>query len=620
MISIIDYASFITAAISLTFGLILIVVHFIIPKTKNHPGQLILIQSCFQVYLDLNYIIISQDFNFLKDETTCYLFGLLLSSAMIQANYFFIIFAIEVYIEIKKKFIATHVNRCRVYYAISLLLFIFFSALGILSDVYGKETEFTCLYQNSSVFGFIVLYLYYFSNIGLIIIIVLSIRASNYKSRTIKKHLALVFVYAACLITSDVINLLYSGFNNNKSARISLILIAPIGFFVAVFRLWNKTLLREIKWKLCPKKMKLYYQNNKKYSLEKFLIDIQQESCTISEFFEVNSKKVSFIQNFIKILCSLSLRFYSQNLEYEVYPTHHNFYFTEDQFFQILRDLDANELEKRKFYLVYDPNLLLIEHMPEIFVKIREISTVDFKLESKNNWFLTTKSITKLKQLKNLEGGRSNAFLFTTTDQKFIIKTITQTDRNFFLKILPGYYERIVEKSRTKLVKIFGLFTLKPENIDFIVMENLVPDRENSVIFDLKGSTLKRKTQIPSFPIVNKVLKDINFIESQIKIKLENKDILYDLIEDINFLYEYHVVDYSLILGISQDLFGVEGKSISSELVKIGIIDIFQEYNLKKVSERKFKSILYDPLKISIAKPKMYHDRLIKFIQEEVFY
>lgn len=50
----------------------------------------------------------------------------------------------------------------------------------------------------------------------------------------------------------------------------------------------------------------------------------------------------------------------------------------------------------------------------------------------------------------------------------------------------------------------------------------------------------------------------------------------------------------------------------------MGIIDILQEYNLKKKIEHAYKSLRYDPLSISVIEPKLYAKRFISFL-ERVF-
>ncbi|KAK1402242.1 Phosphatidylinositol 4-phosphate 5-kinase [Heracleum sosnowskyi] len=50
----------------------------------------------------------------------------------------------------------------------------------------------------------------------------------------------------------------------------------------------------------------------------------------------------------------------------------------------------------------------------------------------------------------------------------------------------------------------------------------------------------------------------------------------------------------------------------------LGIIDILQEYNLKKKLEHTYKSLQYDPMSISVIEPKLYSKRFINFL-ERVF-
>jgi Phosphatidylinositol-4-phosphate 5-Kinase len=433
-----------------------------------------------------------------------------------------------------------------------------------------------------------------------------------------KRHLALAGIYSLLVISSQVEFLASLAADFDSEPHLLLLILSPVGIFVLFFRVGSKEILREIKWKVFPG-MKFKNNDHKKISTKVTLINFEEEASSFNEFFEVNSIKVLFMQNLIKILCSLSLRFYADGLEFETYKSHSNFYFTEAQFFQILNGIVVKDLEKCKFYIVYDPNLLLVEHMPRVFEKIREVGAVLSRDSLVEKSFLTNENIFKLKGLKNLQGGRSDAFLFNTSDQKFVIKILSHDDKKSFLKILPGYYDRIVNQSQSKLVKIFGLFTLKPENINFIVMENLIPDRKNCVVFDIKGSIVNRKTEISRFPDTESVLKDLNFIESQINIKFETKDIFYSLIEDFGFLNKFNIIDYSLILGIPCQSLETTDRVIPGSYLNIGIIDIFQNYNLKKLSEKSLKSLLYKPDEISVTNPKQYHDRIIDFCVNSIF-
>jgi 1-phosphatidylinositol-4-phosphate 5-kinase len=46
----------------------------------------------------------------------------------------------------------------------------------------------------------------------------------------------------------------------------------------------------------------------------------------------------------------------------------------------------------------------------------------------------------------------------------------------------------------------------------------------------------------------------------------------------------------------------------------IGIIDILQEYSMRKKIEHAYKSIKYNPLSISVVEPRFYSERFLKFI------
>lgn len=50
----------------------------------------------------------------------------------------------------------------------------------------------------------------------------------------------------------------------------------------------------------------------------------------------------------------------------------------------------------------------------------------------------------------------------------------------------------------------------------------------------------------------------------------------------------------------------------------MGIIDIFQEYNLKKKMEHAYKSLRFNPRSISCVEPKLYAKRFVDFL-EKVF-
>lgn len=223
--------------------------------------------------------------------------------------------------------------------------------------------------------------------------------------------------------------------------------------------------------------------------------------------------------------------------------------------------------------------------------------------------------------ISRIEGGSSHAFIFTTYDDMFVIKTITSAERKLFIKMLPKYLSRIMCHENSRLVRILGIFKLLPDNQDFLIMENIVPDKKKAMIFDLKGSLVDRKVEgTEDFP-KGVVLKDQNFIDCKMKIRLgeeQMKEILSTLEEDFELLESENIMDYSILLAVydrnlrndNRYCFNSLGKSYS-----LGIIDILQEYNFVKISEKNIKSIYKkNRVMMSVAEPNKYFNRITGFL------
>ncbi|OAY44913.1 phosphatidylinositol 4-phosphate 5-kinase 8 isoform X2 [Manihot esculenta] len=60
----------------------------------------------------------------------------------------------------------------------------------------------------------------------------------------------------------------------------------------------------------------------------------------------------------------------------------------------------------------------------------------------------------------------------------------------------------------------------------------------------------------------------------------------------------------------------VELFEVYDVVLYMGMIDILQEYNMRKKVEHTFKSLKFDPLSISAVEPELYADRFLKFLQK----
>lgn len=129
-------------------------------------------------------------------------------------------------------------------------------------------------------------------------------------------------------------------------------------------------------------------------------------------------------------------------------------------------------------------------------------------------------------------------------------------------------------------------------------------------------------------------------------------ELIANLESDAEWLRQHNIMDYSLLLGVafeissdgsggqiseepepssqqqgwtsawSADLGGVRGMngdfSPRSEIYYLGVIDILQEYNMRKKAEHAIKSISNDSTKISAVDPAFYARRFLDWMEGHV--
>ncbi|XP_042457179.1 1-phosphatidylinositol-3-phosphate 5-kinase FAB1B-like isoform X1 [Zingiber officinale] len=219
------------------------------------------------------------------------------------------------------------------------------------------------------------------------------------------------------------------------------------------------------------------------------------------------------------------------------------------------------------------------------------------------------------------QGGKSNVFFAKSLDDRFIIKQVTKTELESFIKFAPEYFKYLTESIRTGsptcLAKILGIYQVvvksskggKETKMDVLVMENLLYGRSVKWLYDLKGSSRSRYNADSSGN--NKVLLDQNLIEamptSPIFVGNKAKRLLERAVwNDTAFLASVDVMDYSLLVGVDEN---------KHELV-LGIIDFMRQYTWDKHLETwvKASGILGGPKDASptVISPKQYKKRFRK--------
>ncbi|KAK3007044.1 hypothetical protein RJ639_017063 [Escallonia herrerae] len=185
------------------------------------------------------------------------------------------------------------------------------------------------------------------------------------------------------------------------------------------------------------------------------------------------------------------------------------------------------------------------------------------------------------------QGGKSNVFFAKTLDERLIVKQVTKTELESFIKFAPAYFRYLSESIRTGsptcLAKILGIYQVtskhqkggKESRMDILVMENLLFGRNITRLYDLKGSSRSRYN--PDVSGSNKVLLDQNLIEamptSPIFVGSKAKRLLERAVwNDTAFLASVDVMDYSLLVGMDEE---------KKELV-VGIIDFMRQYTWDK--------------------------------------
>jgi len=223
----------------------------------------------------------------------------------------------------------------------------------------------------------------------------------------------------------------------------------------------------------------------------------------------------------------------------------------------------------------------------------------------------------------NYNKGKSSSFIFIDHSEKFVVKSISQKERKYFIKyMLKGYDNRVIHDKNSRLVRILGVYQFNRSKGNIILMENVIPNIHSAYLFDLKGSTHDRQT-IDDVESIQKgvILKDLDFKMYNFRCAMESRlynEFMESLEADCEFLKNVGIMDYSMLLGIYEEysnaatrysIFGTE------KVFNIAIIDILQQYNIKKKTEKKLKEIIYSQ-EVSSSDPVNYADRFLGFIRD----
>eukprot|EP01038_Epipyxis_sp_PR26KG_P004541 gene4541-6411_t len=201
------------------------------------------------------------------------------------------------------------------------------------------------------------------------------------------------------------------------------------------------------------------------------------------------------------------------------------------------------------------------DYLPRLFAKVRELCNVT--PEDYTNAFKTTCK-------EKFSEGRSGAFMFYSSDQKFIVKTTTKAEIMVLHRIMPSYVDHLLANPGSLLVRFLGAhcITMYGQPLYFFVMKNLFPNIPLSERYDLKGSWCNRhgykgsrRTRLERQQrelTYNPPLYLDNDLLTRISLQKDVVNTFADQIRrDTAFLKEMQVMDYSLLVGVKREKFEV---------------------------------------------------------------
>ncbi|DBA04988.1 TPA: hypothetical protein N0F65_006990 [Lagenidium giganteum] len=194
---------------------------------------------------------------------------------------------------------------------------------------------------------------------------------------------------------------------------------------------------------------------------------------------------------------------------------------------------------------------------------------------------------------ERISEGRSGAFIFNTCDRKYLVKSMTSSEKAVLLELFPKYVRYLQWNPNTLLPRFFGFHAMKMygQIFYFVVMGNILSTTE--VIhrrYDIKGSWVDRNA--PACVLGEKYrcskcnrffvfgdrkaascestgaehYADIVLRDNDLKMRLKLEpgtasQLLKQLTRDSNFLASNGIMDYSLLIGIHYAQFVVVGET-----------------------------------------------------------
>jgi len=270
------------------------------------------------------------------------------------------------------------------------------------------------------------------------------------------------------------------------------------------------------------------------------------------------------------------------------------------------------------------PNSYFYAYAPFTFHYFRCLFGID------PNDYITSFCSSPLRELSN--PGASKSIFYLTPDDKFIMKTVQQTEDICLLRMLSSYSTYLTENKESLLPKFSGFYSLQYKSINYklVSMQNLLPSKiKMHQKFDLKGSTLGREASDHEKSKKSPTFKDLDFNYTfhpkGIFLKPDTRLALLDTIEkDCKILKDFNIMDYSILMGvhyIDRPLNTDDDTSSDANALKLAAIARWESLMADSVLEKSIqakawtvKDKNYASLSGSIPAKSVNGDRLLLFV------
>ena len=283
---------------------------------------------------------------------------------------------IEVVLKLRMQTITHYKFRRIVYHLFSIGFAVFLVVLALCLGEFGSSRIKTCTLAHGSITHHIRLASFAFDIAAMWILMAFIVgKVGKTYSNVIYNYYLVILSVSICVTITNILNNieLFGGNNQEGFADCAGIIAASTGIWIGISRLYNKRLVRHVLWKLG-------FKHRNTPALEKSEVTIQSDSLlneniyNLGDLFENLSKKIA-----LQILSVISLRFGNCNdklfsIENEADYDQYEF---DKELFDGVGDLsEMGKINESDAYVVYSPDLYLIEYKPMVFQAIRDICNI----------------------------------------------------------------------------------------------------------------------------------------------------------------------------------------------------------------------------------------------------